>query len=168
MADEIAPKSIEANWADWEGNAFGFGYGTGEPHTIPALRKFLLACNRDNSGRTYEYETLEAELGAPVAWLLINTLCKHGIDIIEYGTSPRYGWLTEKGEALRHFMLSHDEETLIRLACEHDEPCYPNACNCGPQGYVEGRVCPNPFWQSSAANAYLASVSASVSGEPSK
>lgn len=148
-------KPIEQSFADWEGSAFGFGYGTGEPHTIPAVRAFLRLCNRNDGARAYNYEDLEAELGATVAWLLINTLCKHGVDIIEYGTSPRYGWLTEKGEALRKFMLSQDEETLIRLACERDDPCYPDACNCGPQGYEEGRVCVNPFWQDDAARAYM-------------
>lgn len=155
MTDGIAQKSIEASFADWEGNAFGMGYGTGEPHTIPAIRKFFTHC-KHHSGTAYQYEELESDLGAPVAWLLINSL--YHADCIEYGTSPRYGWLTPQGAALQKFMLSRTDDELIRIACageEVGETCYPNACNCGPQGYVKGRICVNPFWQKDAAQAFL-------------
>ena len=30
-------KTLEDNFVDWEGHVFGFGYGTGEPHTLSAL-----------------------------------------------------------------------------------------------------------------------------------
>jgi hypothetical protein len=32
----------DKHFIDWETDVFGFGYGTGEPHTLPALRLFLL------------------------------------------------------------------------------------------------------------------------------
>lgn len=91
-------KTLEQNFADWEGNAFGFGYGTGEPHTLRALKGFFDALGTENGAHCYNYEKLEEALTAPVAWLLINILCRHGADVIEYGTSPRYGWLTTEGE----------------------------------------------------------------------
>jgi hypothetical protein len=139
-------KAIEESFADWEGSAFGFGYGSGEPHTLGALKDFFAALKAD--GRSYEYEKLEAVLGARVAWLLINVLCRHP-GILEYGTSPRYGWLTKQGERLKAFVDGKTVDELVAL-CQRSEDatsCYPNACNCGPSGgYEEGRRCPNPFW----------------------
>lgn len=137
-------KSEEDSFRDWEGHVFGFGYGTGESHTIPALRKFLTLCEPH---RPYDYEQLERELTPPVAWLLANALCH--ADILGYGTSPREAWLTEKGARLKAFMLSRTNDDLIMLACDYDADyphCYPDACNCGPNGYERGRVCLNPFW----------------------
>lgn len=150
-------KNLEQNFSDWEKSVFGFGYGSGEPHVIPALRSFLALCT-GNGATSYNYEQAERELGAPVAWLIINALCN--ADAIEYGTSPRFGWLTLKGQALQQFMLARDLDTLITLACGPDEDeydtCYPDACNCG--GYEKGKVCVNPFWQEDAARAALASM----------
>lgn len=150
---------LAKNFADWEGGVFGFGYGTGETYTLAALRQFFSLCNRTENGQ-YDYEVLEGEMGPTVAWLMINAM-GHA-DIIEYGTSPRYAWLTEKGKALKHFVMAHDLDQLVRFTCrdEDEEHCYINACNCGPDGYVKGRVCVNPFWQKDAAYAYLATVSA--------
>lgn len=138
-------KTLEQNFQDWEGNVFGFGYGSGEPHTVPALKKFLSLCEAPNG--SYDYNVLERELTPAVAWLLMNAL-GHA-DIIEYGTSPRFGWLTEKGRALKEFTDARDEDTLIELATsrtEDDMPCSPGACNCGPNGYQAGVKCVNPFW----------------------
>ena len=146
---EIPQKSIEDSFRDWESYAFGFGYGSGEEHVIPALKHFLLLCNEGTPGNSYDYKKLEEALTPTVAWLLINILANHKIDMIEYGTSPRYAWLTEKGVRLKEFMRSHTEEQLIEMATDRTEDsnvCYPDACNCGPSGYVEGRKCPNPFW----------------------
>lgn len=136
-------KATTDYFADWEADTFGFGYGTGEEHTIPALQSLLCACPDKGN---YDYKTLETELSPPVAWLLINALCR--ADIIEYGTSPRYGWLTGKGRRLREHMLSWSPDELIRQTArdENYTHCDPNACNCGPGGYEEGRVCQNPFW----------------------
>jgi len=77
---------------DWESHVFGYGYGTGEAYVIPVLKTFLEHCNEGYYKHSYQYDVLEKAVTAPVAWLLINTLCH--ADIIEYGTSPRYAWLT--------------------------------------------------------------------------
>lgn len=148
LNDSLVQKTQGEYFRDWEGNSFGYGYGSGEPHTIPALRRFMELCDEPPYGHSYSYERLEAELTPAVAWLLISALCK--ADIIEYGTSPRFAWLTKKGERLKRFMLSHTDDELVEIACSHDESythCYPDACNCGPGGYEKNRVCPNPFWR---------------------
>lgn len=139
-------KPIEEFFAEWESHVFGFGYGTGEPHTLQALHTFMANIGRDDSPRAYEYERLEAALTPPVAWLLINILCR--ADIIEYGTSPRYGWLTTEGEALREFVLSKTVEELYKFAMMDGlDHCAPDFCNCGPEGYSKEKLCLNPFWQ---------------------
>ena len=140
----VENKPIDHSFRDWEGSTFGFGYGTGEEHTIPALKQFLELCKDKEA---YDYVELETALTPAVAWLLINVLCK--ADIIEYGTSPRYGWLTDKGKRLKGFVGKHTADELYEIAAGHDEnyiSCYPDACNCGESGYVPGRKCPNPFW----------------------
>lgn len=83
-----------------------------------------------------------------VAWLLINILA--GVDVIEYGTSPRYGWLTDCGKALRAFVETRTVDDLVTIVCEKDENyfnCYPDVCNCGPRGHDGKRYCDNPFWR---------------------
>lgn len=139
-------KSLDDNWTDWEASAFGYGYGTGEAHILPALKTWFAAVGRDDAAHGYDHETLERECGPLVAWLLINVLCR--VNIIEYGTSPRYGWLTPEGEQLKAYIDSKSVEDLYDLTCrdENYTHCYPDACNCGPQGYEAGRKCNNPFW----------------------
>ena len=142
------PKTLEQNFHDWEVSAIGYGYGSGEPHTMPALKTFLEAIGRGPGyGHAYDYEVLEAAVSPTVAWLFIAILCRS--DMIEYGTSPRYGWLTEKGKRLKAFVESKAADELVEIACSFDEnycECYPDACNCGPEGYQAGVKCPNPFW----------------------
>lgn len=148
MIDGWVTKTTEEHFRDWEDWAVGFGYGSGEPHTIPAIRDFLGLCNEGAYGHSYDYEKLEAALTPAVAWLLISILAK--ADILEYGTSPRFAWLTVKGERLKKFMLSRTAEELVDIACDHGEDynsCSPDSCNCGPNGYEEGRICDNPFWK---------------------
>lgn len=138
---------LEKSFRDWESNTFGFGYGSGEPSIIHALKIFLSLCTDDG----YDYQTIEAAIGVTVTWLLINALCRHGVNVIEYGVSPRYGWLNEHGKRLRDFIAEHSEEDLVNIICnrtQDDIVCYSDACNCGPRGYEKGRVCPNPFWES--------------------
>jgi hypothetical protein len=141
---------LEKNFRDWENSAFGFGYGSGEEHVMAALKTFFGAVGRDDHPHAYDYKRLENACGATVAWLLINALCRHQSRVIEYGTSPRYGWLTPEGERLKAFVDARSAEDLARICCEGgDDTCYPDACNCGPNGYEEGRRCDNPFWPSS-------------------
>lgn len=141
-------KTLDQNFIDWEANAFGYGYGTGEPHIIPTLKTFMDTIGRKDLPTAYDYQNLEAVLGPAVAWLLINTLCH--VDIIDYGSSPRFGWLTNQGITLKEFISTKTVAELIDLCCERDENyiiCYPNSCNCGPEGYDPNLVCHNPFWK---------------------
>lgn len=138
-------KTIEDHFTDWESHVFGFGYGTGEAHILPVVRQFFETLE---DGRSYDHNKLEAAMGPQVAWLLINALCH--ADVIEYGTSPRFGWITHNyGEALRSFILSKSTDELYELTSRDSSytVCYPDACNCGPNGYEEGRKCGNPFWR---------------------
>ena len=138
-------KTLDENFRDWEASAFGFGYGTGEPQIIPALKAFLAAIPPRSEGR-YDYKTLETPVGSVVAWLLINALCHAGM--IDYGSSPRYGWLTDKGAALKAYVDEHGADHLL-ATLQYDQDaviCSPTSCNCGPRGYEKGRVCSNPFW----------------------
>ena len=138
-------KSQNDYFCDWESHVFGYGYGTGEEHVLRALKTFFAntTIDHDSDGpRGYSYETLEAALTPPVTWLLINTFCH--ADIIEYGTSPRYAWLTEQGERLKTFVDSKTIEELENICGPAPDyyTCSPHHCNCddGP--------CDNPFWVS--------------------
>lgn len=142
-------KTLDQSFVDWESHAFGFGYGTGEPHTLAALKAFMAAVGRDDLPNAYDYEKLEAAVTPTVAWLLINTLAGHKIDLIDYGTSPRFGWLSPEGERLKAYVDSKTVDELVDLVCGDHEPgdyCSPTSCNCGPKGYENGKKCPNPFW----------------------
>lgn len=140
-------KSLNEHFIDWESSAFGFGYGSGEPHILLAIRRFFEILD---DGRTYDYRSMEAEFGPLSTWLLINALATHKANVICYGTSPRFGWLTPSGKKLREFMLAHDVDDLVEMVCctvESYIHCYPDACNCGPSGHIAGRKCDNPFWK---------------------
>ena len=136
-------KTLDDYFTDWEGHVFGFGYGTGEVYIIPLLKKFFGCFIVDIR---YDYRILEDNLTSEATWLLINILCH--VDIIEYGTSPRFGWLTKKGERLRDFINANSADRLLELTCRDESwtRCYPDACNCSENGYEAGRICQNPFW----------------------
>lgn len=133
-----AVKTADDFFSDWESHVFGYGYGTGEAPVLMAVRGFFDAFEED--GRSYRYEKLEQALGVRVAWLLINTMAH--ADVIEYGTSPRYGWLTDSGSALGVFVRSKTLDELVDLANRDNEytHCMPDRCNC------EFGPCRNPFW----------------------
>lgn len=142
-------KGIEQHFSDWFGYVFPFGYGTGDEHFMRALRVFMDELGKDptiKNPSSYDYRHLEGALTPPVAWFLINDLGKHGV--IEYGTSPRFGWLTEQGEALRKFMGDKSVEDLLALTETTEDycECYPDICNCGPDGFSPVKLCHNPFW----------------------
>ena len=145
-------KTIEQNFIDWESGVFGFGYGSGETHILKALQLFLSNVGKGevNYPSTYDYRYLESvpALGPAPTWFLINALCR--ANIIEYGTSPRFGWLTKEGESLKKFVCSKTVDELYDLVCnvtQDDTICSPQSCNCGEHGYEKGRVCYNPFWR---------------------
>lgn len=143
-------KTIDQHFADWESHTFGFGYGTGEPHTLRSLKLFMDAVGSPNGSHCYDYEALEIALGAPVTWLLINILCRHGTDLIGYGSSPRFGWLTDEGIALCKYLSTKTVAELIDIIYGHEDDsfgCTPTYCNCGPDGYTKTKICHNPFWK---------------------
>lgn len=142
-------KSLEKYFADWESHVFGFGYGSGERPVMRSLKMFFSAVGDERGPNSYEYKRLEGACGDSIAWLLINTLADN--DIIEYGTSPRYGWLTKEGEQLKAFLDSKNVDELVDVVCNLDEEndyCWPGGCNCGPNGHEAGKIfCNNPFWK---------------------
>ena len=111
---------------------------------LQALKTFLSLCCKGQYARAYDYEELEKSLTPPVAWLLINVLAHD--DKIEYGTSPRYGWLTKTGEALAEFVKMRTVEQLYELTVKCDGDgyihCYPQHCNCDNEDCRRS----NPFW----------------------
>ncbi len=142
-------KTQEEYFNDWESEIFGFGYGTGEEYTIPALKRFIelfIPNESRNNPSCYDYRILEKELTPTVAWLLINIFCKD--DKIEYGTSPRFGWLTDKGNLLKDFINSHTVDELYEICTSKTEeyaPCYPDYCNCDDKKNEKDK-CLNPFF----------------------
>jgi hypothetical protein len=106
----------ELQFIEWESKVFGAGYGTGE---LPIMKsvKIFFECFNNNS---YDHEILEKALGDSVTWLLIN-LFNH-YNIIEWGTSARYGWLTSSGEYVRDFIKDKTPEELYELLMTDHEP----------------------------------------------
>ena len=140
-------KTLSEYFRDWEADTFGFGYGTGETFVLLALKTFFAAIGREDSSRSYDYEKLEQAVTPIVAWLLINALCRKGI--IDYGTSPRYGWLSTGGEELQTFIKECTTEELYDICTNHDENyihCGKNYCNCDPD-VSDNHKCANPFWK---------------------
>lgn len=125
-------KTLDEYFYDWENHVFGYGYGSGEEHIFSGLKKIMASI--PESGQ-YDYQKLEESIDPLSAWLFINVLCKH--DIFDYGTSPRYGWLTNSGKILKKYLA---ETTEFKFSDQDYHHCYPNLCNChdGP--------CENPFW----------------------
>jgi hypothetical protein len=137
---ELATALTDKHFIDWESSVFGYGYGTGEEYTIKAMLDFLALLKE---GRRYDHNEVEAALGPTSAWLLINILCSVGI--IDYGTSPRYGFLSNKGELLRDYMSSKTVEELCELTSTDEDHihCYPGVCNCNAVG---AEPCNNPLF----------------------
>jgi len=136
-------KSLDQAFVDWEESVFGFGYGSGEEHVIKALRVFFEHTPPNEAeSRCYDYTVFEKELGGSTAWLLLNAL-GHA-DIIEYGSSPRFGWLTEHGYRLRSYILSRKLNELLGILAESTMECQLDCCNCDESTGVE--YCKNnPF-----------------------
>ncbi len=129
-------KSIDHCFVDWESDIFGYGYGTGEEHTLRALKRFFDTLGKGKECphlHSYDYEVMEIAMGHTSFWLMLNTLCH--ADIIEYGTSPRYGWLTEKGERLAGYLRDKTVDQLYSIVTEKPDDyisCTRRYCNCGP------------------------------------
>lgn len=124
-------KTVEEYFLDWETHLFGYGYGTGETPVLTALNDFLKAIPMNVRGSyQYDYKVLEKAVGASTAWLLLNILIRD--NKIEYGTSPRYGWLSEDGIALSKFFKDHTLDKIIKTVCYNNNStyCWPEQCQC--------------------------------------
>ena len=149
---EKAYNKTEAQFfLDWEKAVFGYGYGTGEQHTIKALKDFLSSFDK-----SYNYEELEQKLGFEITWLLINILAKD--DVLEYGSSPRFAWLTSKGELLQNFVKEHTLVQLYDSVMKDDEYeksgfsyCDYSVCNCYPN-QLNGVCRNNPYLNEKVAD----------------
>jgi len=100
----------EEQFVEWEMRTFGAGYGTGELPILKAVKTFFDSLENN---RSYDYEELESKLGGATTWLLINAFDK--ANIIEWGTSSRYGWITSCGENIRDFIKRKTPEELYKL-----------------------------------------------------
>jgi hypothetical protein len=110
-------RMTDKQFREWEDVAFGYGYGTGEPHIIAGLRVFFGAVKADGG---YSYLDIEKAMGELPAWLVINALNHSGV--LNYGTSPRFGWMEGKGHELReYFAANSDERILSVLVAECDD-----------------------------------------------
>jgi hypothetical protein len=132
----------EKHFVDWEAQVFGFGYGSGESYVLRPLKQFFALCKQGTLSPRYSYEELEERIGCSATWLLINALCH--ADVIEYGISPRYAWLTGKGILLKEFVDSYTVEELCGMVAVDKGYvyCFSGHCNCEP----EGPNCNNPLF----------------------
>jgi len=140
----MTARTIDDHFYDWESDVFGFGYGSGEEYTLPAIKAFMSAIPADGK---YDYGVLESALGPTVAWLLINTFAH--ANLISYGTSPRYGWLEPAGMRLKGYLDGKTFDDLVAVMNSHAAdyfPCFKDGCNCGDRGWVNQKICHNPFW----------------------
>lgn len=120
----------DKHFIDWEGEVFGYGYGTGE---LPILKCLHFFFSTLKDGRNYNYGLLETELGAAPTWFLINALCH--ANVISYGTSPRFGWIDHHAgvEALRDYVVSKTPDELYEIVANRDDDfirCMREHCNC--------------------------------------
>lgn len=51
-------KTLGDYFSDWQAEVFGFGYGSGEPFIIPALREFLCRCPAEGN---YDHAECDSE-----------------------------------------------------------------------------------------------------------
>lgn len=106
----------DQEFKEWESDVFGYGYGSGEMHVLSILKKaFSIFPEKGN----YDYSILEKELTPEVFWIFMNTLC-HTNKIIEYGSSPRYGWLDKKGVEIKKYLENKDLDYLYELIMRDD------------------------------------------------
>lgn len=117
----------EKHFIEFQSEVFGYGYGTGDEHTLRAIKGFLAAIN----GCTYDYRLIENTVGPQIAWLLINMFCH--ADLIDYGTSPRFGWLSDSGLRLKEFVDARTVEEMGAILAQET------------QDFEGGEMKDNPF-----------------------
>lgn len=145
-------KSLADYFVDWYGSALGFGYGTGDVYYCEALTKFFK--NVDGEQGSYKFEDMEKKVGKDAFWFLISIFGNS--DFIEYGTSPRYGWLTEKGKLARQFVNHIGEDLYDEVNRDSDYiECYKDYCNHTDNNEKGCKL--NPFWNEKEVNRWLTS-----------
>ena len=82
------------------GDSFVLFYGDIEPHLDTYLPNFFSVDIKD-VGFNDNHELNDALFWFVVSWL-------ESVDCIDYGTSPRGAWLTDKGEALKQWVLENE------------------------------------------------------------
>ena len=143
-------KELRNYFYDWYADVFGFGYGTGDEYYCRDLLGFFMALGLKDAPSIYSYNhgVLEDRLGKQGAWYIINQLCKSGV--IEYGTSPRNGWLTSRGKLMNQVIGEFNHDTLYEFVMSHDDDyclCMPDYCNHTDSADKGCRL--NPFWYGS-------------------
>src|SRR3990167_3685719 len=116
------------NFIDWESRVFGAGYGSGELPILKSVKVFFDSLE----DKSYDYKKLEEKLGDTITWLLINAFDKG--NVIEWGTSARFGWLTSCGEYVRDFIKGKTPEELYEIVMSDREAI----CMC--DGDIEGHT----------------------------
>ena len=111
----------DLQFKQWEGRVFGAGYGSGELPILIAVKTFFDLLE----DRSYDFQKLEASLGSTVTWLLINAFDKG--NMIEWGTSSRFGWLTSCGEYVREYIKNKTPEQLYEIVMSDGD----DYCECG-------------------------------------
>jgi hypothetical protein len=131
----------EQYFIDWESRTFGFGYGSGERYVFEALKTFF-GCLRESEHGSwgYSYEDIEEKLGATVTWLLINALCNR--NVIDYGTSTRYAWLSRRGMAVKNFVDGRTVDELYNLVMDKEMDDLLCQCNGTCEGHDDCRSNP--------------------------
>jgi hypothetical protein len=146
-------KTTDEYFRDWFHGPFGFCYGSGETSVLYELKALveLLHWNEAGDNYTYDHKELEDSLGEATAWLLINALCKDGM--IDYGTSPRFGWFYGHGKNLIEYLKSHTVDEMYETVANYDSDynmCFDDYCSC-TDTQVHHKCKNNPFWEHRSA-----------------
>jgi len=134
-------------------------YGSGEQYVVPALKEFLSYYKREafaplgiDEFVTNLSQPPLATLTPATIWMLVNTL--NAFDILDYGTSPRYGWLTDQGFELKKYLDDNTVEHILDVLFQEHEstkgimfPCSHGdiMCCCEDRDDEKGIRCINPF-----------------------
>jgi len=158
---KISEKTLDNYFYDWFGEVFGYLYGTGEQYVVPALKEFLSYYKRE-AFAPLGIDELVTNLSQPplttltpaTIWMLVNTL--NAYDILDYGISPRYGWLTDEGFELRKYLddhsvrhildvlfQEHESTKNVMMSCNVGTTIY--SCSCEDRDVDKGIRCINPF-----------------------
>ena len=80
-------------------------YGELDEYFLQDLIEIIIYIELDDKPKPYLFDT------SKVYWYLISILVEH--DYVEYGTSPRFPWLTEKGVKLSKELEGVLDDTVV-------------------------------------------------------